>query len=122
MGRRLDENLRKKYFVGMSVVANLGLLATFKYLGFFAESLQELSGLVGYQMDWVTLHIVLPVGISFYTFQTLSYSIDIYRGKIEPTTSLLEFGAFVAFFPQLVAGPVERAANLLPDNLPAYAA
>jgi D-alanyl-lipoteichoic acid acyltransferase DltB (MBOAT superfamily) len=70
---------------------------------------------LGYQLDYVTLQVVLPVGISFYTFQTLSYSIDAYRGKLKPTHSLLQLSAFVAFFPQLVAGPVERAANLLPQ-------
>ncbi|MCB0627723.1 MAG: MBOAT family protein, partial [Saprospiraceae bacterium] len=99
----------------LSLAFNLGILGFFKYYNFFAESLQDLLGLFGWQLDWPTLHIILPVGISFYTFQTLSYTIDIYRGRLQPTRDPLSFFAFVAFFPQLVAGPIERAANLLPQ-------
>lgn len=98
-----------------SVVANLGLLGVFKYCGFFSESLQELAAMCGWQLDWPTLNIVLPVGISFYTFQTMSYSIDVYRRKIAPETNLLRFATYVAFFPQLVAGPIVRASCLLPQ-------
>ncbi len=115
IGQRLAEPARKKMYLIASLVLNLGLLATFKYMNFFADSFEQLMTGFGYQPSFVTLNIVLPVGISFYTFQTLSYSIDIYRGKIKPTENLLNFSAFVAFFPQLVAGPIERAANLLPQ-------
>lgn len=115
VGNGMEHEIRRKFFVGLSVTVNLGLLATFKYFGFFADSLSDLLSFAGYEVSWVTLSIVLPVGISFYTFQTLSYSIDIYRKKIEPRHNFLQLAAFVAFFPQLVAGPVERAANLLPQ-------
>ncbi len=101
----------------LSVVVNLGMLATFKYLNFFADStILALQGL-GLEADWVSIHIVLPVGISFYTFQTLGYTIDVYRGRVEPVDDPWQFAAYVAFFPQLVAGPIERASALLPQLL-----
>ena len=106
---------RRKILLTLSVVANLGLLGVFKYFNFFAESFASLAGGLGWVPGDVTLNIVLPVGISFYTFQTLSYSIDIYRGKIRATGNLINYLAFVSFFPQLVAGPIERASNLLPQ-------
>ena len=106
---------RRKYLLSISLAANLGILAVFKYLGFFADSLQSLAIGMGYQLDAVTLSIVLPVGISFYTFQTLGYSIDVYQRDIRPEKDFLNFALFVAFFPQLVAGPIERAKNLLPN-------
>lgn len=112
---RLSENARKRFFVAFSLVLNLGILALFKYFNFFADSLQDLVSVFGVQLNYSTLNIVLPVGISFYTFQTISYSIDIYRGQLRPTHSILKFSAFVAFFPQLVAGPIERASHLLPQ-------
>jgi D-alanyl-lipoteichoic acid acyltransferase DltB (MBOAT superfamily) len=96
------------YLLILSLVLNLGILGFFKYFNFFIDSLGRIINL-----DKSTLQIVLPVGISFYTFQSLSYTIDIYRKKIEPTYNILEFLAFVSFFPQLVAGPIERASNLL---------
>ncbi len=105
----------KKVFVGISLVMNIGLLGFFKYFNFFADSLVDLFNLVGFHADYTTLHIILPVGISFYTFQTLSYTIDVYRDKIEPSNSIVQFFAYVSFFPQLVAGPIERATNLLPQ-------
>ena len=114
MGRQHNPG-HKKMLLLLSLAVNLGILGFFKYYNFFAESLQDLLGLFGWQLDWPTLHIILPVGISFYTFQTLSYTIDIYRGRLQPTRDPLSFFAFVAFFPQLVAGPIERAANLLPQ-------
>ncbi len=116
-GNRIEtEATRRKYFVGLSVIANLSILGVFKYFDFFADSLASLvAASTGYDLGYVSLNIVLPVGISFYTFQTISYSVDIYRGQVEPTHSILKLGAFVAFFPQLVAGPVERAKNLLPQ-------
>ncbi|NVN19317.1 MBOAT family protein [Muricauda sp. HICW] len=105
----------KKILVGISLLMNLGLLGFFKYFNFFIESFTDLFNLVGFKADYVTLHIILPVGISFYTFQTLSYTIDVYREKIEPSKSWIQFFAYVSFFPQLVAGPIERATNLLPQ-------
>ena len=99
-----------------NIVVNLAVLGFFKYYNFFVENLNALfSSLLGYQLDWVTLNIILPVGISFYTFQALSYSIDVYQHKIKPTRDLVEFCAYISFFPQLVAGPIERATNLLPQ-------
>ena len=106
---------RRKRLLWVSLACNLGMLAIFKYLGFFVESFQSLLSSFGYQADPFMLSIVLPVGISFYTFQTLSYTIDIYRRELEPTQDFLDFALFVAFFPQLVAGPIERAKNLLPN-------
>jgi alginate O-acetyltransferase complex protein AlgI len=105
---------RKRYLI-VSLVTNLGILGVFKYFNFFADSLRDLLMSLGLHVDPVTLNIVLPVGISFYTFQTLSYTIDIYRGTLEPEKSFVDFALFVAFFPQLVAGPIERAARFLPQ-------
>ncbi|WP_317129159.1 MBOAT family O-acyltransferase [Maribacter aurantiacus] len=97
---------------------NIGLLAFFKYFNFFVDSWIQLLNSVGYQTQntW-SLNIILPVGISFYTFQTMSYTIDVYRNKLVPTKDFISFAAFVSFFPQLVAGPIERASNLLPQIL-----
>ena len=106
---------RRRLLVTTSVVANLSLLGVFKYAGFFTESLADLLSLFGVELAPFTRTVVLPVGISFYTFQTLSYTIDIYRGRLQPTRDFLDFALFVAFFPQLVAGPIERAVNLLPQ-------
>lgn len=107
----------KKYYLIASLVVNLGLLGFFKYYNFFIESFNESLNLLGLTFDTWTLNIILPVGISFYTFQTLSYSIDIYKGKIEHTRDFISFAVFVSFFPQLVAGPIERASHLLPQFL-----
>lgn len=106
---------RRKLLLGISLSANLGILGVFKYLGFFADSFQALLQGIGYSADPIALSIILPVGISFYTFQTLGYSIDVYRREIRPESDFLNFALFVAFFPQLVAGPIERAKNLLPN-------
>lgn len=107
---------RRKLLLGVSLAVNLGLLGYFKYANFFIDAFVDLSeNLFGYTPATSTLAIILPVGISFYTFQTLSYTIDVYRRKLEPTKNLVKFAAFVAFFPQLVAGPIERATNLLPQ-------
>lgn len=108
---------RRKIFLSISVIVNLGLLGFFKYYGFFIESFQELLTNLGFYADISTLRIVLPVGISFYTFQTMSYTLDIYRGRLVPTKDIIAFFTFVSFFPQLVAGPIERAENLLPQFL-----
>jgi alginate O-acetyltransferase complex protein AlgI len=115
VGLRIPGASRKKIWLSVSVVANLGLLGVFKYAGFFVESFQALLSSMGLETDPIMLGIILPVGISFYTFQTMSYSLDIYRGKIEPTRNFLEYALFVAFFPQLVAGPIVRAVELLPQ-------
>ncbi|GJM40175.1 MAG: O-acyltransferase [Ardenticatenaceae bacterium] len=106
---------RRKRLLAVSMIVNLGILGFFKYFNFFATSFADLISLVGLQADFVTLNIILPVGISFYTFQTMSYTIDIYRQELEPADSFLDFAVFVSFFPQLVAGPIERAVNLLPQ-------
>jgi D-alanyl-lipoteichoic acid acyltransferase DltB (MBOAT superfamily) len=98
-------------------VVNLGFLGFFKYYNFFLESFLDAFTLFGTQIQANTLNIILPVGISFYTFQTLSYSIDVYKRKLKPTHDFIAFSAFVSFFPQLVAGPIERATNLLPQFL-----
>ena len=98
-----------------SLTANQGILGFFKYFNFFVDSFISMISIFTHDLDFLHLNIILPVGISFYTFQTLSYTIDIYRKKLVPTNSFLDFALFVSFFPQLVAGPIERAANLLPQ-------
>lgn len=112
---RATEQTRRKRLLYISLACNLGMLAIFKYFGFFLDSFASLLAGFGYEADPFTLSIVLPVGISFYTFQTLSYTIDIYRRDLKPTSDFLDFALFVSFFPQLVAGPIERAKNLLPN-------
>jgi alginate O-acetyltransferase complex protein AlgI len=108
----------KKFYLWISIIFNLGLLAFFKYFNFFIDSWVDLINAFGYSYKslW-TLNVILPVGISFYTFQTMSYSLDIYNGKLKPTKDFISFASFVSFFPQLVAGPIERASNLLPQIL-----
>ena len=106
---------RRKVLLWVSIIVNLGFLGVFKYYNFFLDSLYEVAPGLQTVLGFNTLDIILPVGISFYTFQTLSYTIDVYKKKLEPTKSLIDFAAFVAFFPQLVAGPIERATNLLPQ-------
>lgn len=106
---------KQKWISAANIVINLLILGAFKYYNFFAESFAGLFSSFGYQMDAVTLNVILPVGISFYTFQALSYSIDVYQGKIKPTRDIIQFFAYICFFPQLVAGPIERATNLLPQ-------
>jgi D-alanyl-lipoteichoic acid acyltransferase DltB (MBOAT superfamily) len=98
-----------------NIVLNLGILGVFKYYNFFVENLDALFGMMGYHLDWVTMNVILPVGISFYTFQALSYTIDVYQKKLPATHDIVEFFAYISFFPQLVAGPIERATNLLPQ-------
>ncbi|MGB1075849.1 MAG: MBOAT family O-acyltransferase [Flavobacteriales bacterium] len=106
---------KAKRWLWVSLAINLGLLGYFKYANFFLESWLGAWSSLGVTMHASSLRIILPVGISFYTFQTLSYSIDIYRRQLEPTRDLIAFAAFVSFFPQLVAGPIERASALLPQ-------
>ncbi|MHC4941328.1 MAG: MBOAT family O-acyltransferase, partial [Planctomycetota bacterium] len=112
---RAEPLRRRKALLGASLCTNLGILGVFKYFDFFAASFADLLSTVGYQARPIDLGIILPVGISFYTFQTLSYTIDIYRRKIRATRDPIAFFAFVSFFPQLVAGPIERAGHLLPQ-------
>lgn len=107
--------LRRKLLLILSLASNLGVLFFFKYFDFFRESTRLLLGHFGLNAGWTGLQFILPVGISFYTFQTLSYTIDVYRGRFTPTRNLGQFLAYVAFFPQLIAGPIERAAHLLPQ-------
>ncbi len=106
---------RRRGWLMVSIFVNLGFLGFFKYYNFFAENLIQTFTFFGQKLDVQSLNIILPVGISFYTFQTLSYSIDVYRQKLNPTKNFIAFAAYVSFFPQLVAGPIERAQNLLPQ-------
>ena len=98
-----------------NIVLNLTILGIFKYYNFFVENLEALFGMMGFHLDWVSMNVILPVGISFYTFQALSYSIDVYQKKMPATHDIVGFFAYISFFPQLVAGPIERATNLLPQ-------
>ena len=107
----------QRWISAVNITLNLLILCVFKYFNFFSENLNNLFRWWGIELDWVTLDILLPVGISFYTFQALSYTIDIYRHKMQPTHDVVAFFAFISFFPQLVAGPIERATNLLPQFL-----
>ena len=109
-----QQNIKKRW-LSLSMLVNLGFLGVFKYFNFFSSELSTACSALGYDVDALTLDIVLPVGISFYTFQTMSYTIDVYRNKLKPTKDIFAFFAFVSFFPQLVAGPIERATNLLPQ-------
>ena len=112
---KTDVEKKRKLLLFTSIVINLGFLGFFKYYNFFLDSFIEAFTFFGKSMSADRLNIILPVGISFYTFQTLSYTIDVYRKKLEPTKDIIAFFAFVSFFPQLVAGPIERATNLLPQ-------
>lgn len=107
----------QKWISASNITLNLLILCTFKYFNFFSENFSKLFQWFGIELDWVTLDVLLPVGISFYTFQALSYTIDVYQHKIKPTNDIVAFFAFISFFPQLVAGPIERATSLLPQFL-----
>lgn len=109
------DSVKRKIYLGISMAINLGLLGFFKYFNFFIDSTIQMLNSVGFQANPYSLQLILPVGISFYTFQTMSYTIDIYRRQLEPTKDPVAFFAYVSFFPQLVAGPIERASNLLPQ-------
>ena len=112
---RAEDDRRRRQFLGLSLLVNLGVLGVFKYFNFFVDSARTALMSLGLAPPAIALEIILPVGISFYTFQTLSYTIDIYRRRLEPVDEPTTFFAFVAFFPQLVAGPIERARRLLPQ-------
>jgi D-alanyl-lipoteichoic acid acyltransferase DltB (MBOAT superfamily) len=118
VGRMLGSavgSFKRKALLWTSILVNLGFLGFFKYYNFFLDNFTAAFSFFGSEISASSLQIVLPVGISFYTFQTLSYTIDVYRKKLEPTHDIISFAAFVSFFPQLVAGPIERATNLLPQ-------
>ena len=118
VGRQLrnEENqLKRKILLWTSILVNLGFLGFFKYYNFFLDNFITAFSFFGQEIQANSLNIILPVGISFYTFQTLSYTIDVYKRKLEPTKDFIAFSAFVSFFPQLVAGPIERATHLLPQ-------
>ncbi len=110
-----EDKKKRKALLILSLVVNLGMLATFKYFNFFMGSIEDGTAYFGGAVDMPHLDVLLPVGISFYTFQTLSYSIDLYRGRLEPCRNPIKFAVYVAFFPQLVAGPIVRAVEFLPQ-------
>jgi D-alanyl-lipoteichoic acid acyltransferase DltB (MBOAT superfamily) len=113
-----EQNLNKrKILLWISILVNLGFLGFFKYYNFFLDNFKSAFTFFGSEINTNSLNIILPVGISFYTFQTLSYTIDVYKKRLDPTKDFISFAAFVSFFPQLVAGPIERATNLLPQML-----
>jgi len=112
---KTEQKKYRKLLLWSSILVNLGFLGFFKYYNFFIENFISVFTFFGNNIKSNTLNIILPVGISFYTFQTLSYTIDVYKKKLEPTKNIIAFLAFVSFFPQLVAGPIERATNLLPQ-------
>jgi len=115
MLKKENKERNRKLLLWSSLLVNLGFLGVFKYYNFFMDNLILAFSSIGVELHETSLQIILPVGISFYTFQTLSYSIDVYKRKLEPTNDIIAFAAFVSFFPQLVAGPIERASNLLPQ-------
>lgn len=120
VGRRLGQvdpaqTRQRQFLLAASVVVNLGVLFIFKYFNFFSDSIAATLTALSIPFDQPTLRVLLPVGISFYTFQSMSYTIDVYRRQIEPEPDFVRFATFVAFFPQLVAGPIERASNMLPQ-------
>lgn len=108
-------DVRKRRWLWLSMATNLGLLGVFKYFDFFITELSELTQMIGLEISLPLLRIALPVGISFYTFQTMSYTIDVYRKRIKPSDNLLDFALYVCYFPQLVAGPIERFDRLMPQ-------
>jgi alginate O-acetyltransferase complex protein AlgI len=114
---RTDIRKKRKILLSVSIASNLGMLGFFKYFNFFVHEMAELLTVLGIQAHLPTLYVVLPVGISFYTFQTMSYTIDVYRGHTKPTRNFLDLALYVSFFPQLVAGPIERSHDLMPQIL-----
>lgn len=112
---KAKHRLSRRIILGTCCALSLGIVCIYKYYNFFAENLTALMNMIGLHPDFVTLHLVLPIGISFFTFQALSYTIDVSFGKMRATRNMVDFFAFISFFPQLVAGPIERATNLLPQ-------
>lgn len=118
VGQRLHtagNQKHRKLLLLVSIVVNLGILGFFKYFNFFIDSAASALATIGFEPHLPLLRLILPIGISFYTFKTLTYTIDIYRGKLKPTKNFIDYALFVSFFPQLLAGPIERASNLLPQ-------
>jgi alginate O-acetyltransferase complex protein AlgI len=118
LGARIEKEnnpIKKKKYLILSITANLGMLGIFKYFNFFIDSFHNITDLLGLGFNLTSLDIILPVGISFYTFQTMSYTIDIYKGKLQAERDFMTFATYVAFFPQLVAGPIVRASHLIPQ-------
>ena len=116
VGRAMERwPARKAWFLLASLTGNLGMLGVFKYYDFFVENVKIALGSAGLDLNFASLDLLLPVGISFYTFQTMSYTIDVYRGRLKPRSNFLDYLVYVSFFPQLVAGPIERASRLLPQ-------
>jgi D-alanyl-lipoteichoic acid acyltransferase DltB (MBOAT superfamily) len=113
--QRSDNQKRKKTFLLISIFINIGNLGVFKYFNFFIDNFIRTFGFLGYQINKLSLEVILPLGISFYTFQALSYTIDVYKNKLNAVKDPVSFFAYISFFPQLVAGPIERATNLLPQ-------
>jgi alginate O-acetyltransferase complex protein AlgI len=109
-----SSEIRRRFFLILSLAVNLGFLGFFKYFNFFVDSAERALSMIGLGVSTPVLYVILPVGISFYTFQTMAYTIDVYRGKMVPVKSLRDFALYVCYFPQLVAGPIERPQNLLP--------
>lgn len=112
---KTDDERRRKVLLLTSIIMNIGLLGVFKYYNFFVDSFVAVFAQLGVQLETRTLNVILPVGISFYTFQALSYTIDVYRRRIPATLDFLQYMAFISFFPQLLAGPIERASHMLPQ-------
>jgi len=110
-----EKPTKRKILLWTSIIVNIGFLGFFKYYNFFVDNFTSAFSFFGTEINANSLNIILPVGISFYKFQTLSYTIDVYKRRLQPTKDLIAFSAFVSFFPQLVAGPIERASNLLPQ-------
>jgi alginate O-acetyltransferase complex protein AlgI len=106
---------RRKLFLSLSIVVNLIFLGLFKYYNFFVASFTDLLSIAGFRVDSLTLHIILPIGISFYTFHNISYVIDVYRKELKPTGDIISYFAFISFFPQLIAGPIMKAKDFLPQ-------
>ena len=116
-GLLMPKTNHKRWVLTACIVLNLGILGVFKYYGFFIDNLRAMLAPLNFNLDAPTLNLILPVGISFYTFQSISYSVDVYRGLLPPTRNIVAFFTYIAFFPQLVAGPIERAVNLLPQMI-----
>ena len=112
---RAEDPKKRAVVLGLSMAVNLGMLGFFKYCNFFVDSLQVLMGRFGVEVSVPVLEVLLPIGISFYTFQSMAYVIDVYRREIEPTRNFLQFAVFVSFFPHLVAGPIMHPKILLPQ-------
>jgi alginate O-acetyltransferase complex protein AlgI len=115
IGRSPAIGSRKRFWLILAIVFDLGVLGTFKYFNFFDENFVNITSLLGWQVDPITLKLILPLGISFFTFMALTYPFDIFRGKIHPTKQFLDYALFVSFFPTIISGPVERASHMLPQ-------